>query len=63
MTTATTRTLIEAGLLPDAARLSAADKHAIGELSRDEVDAIVAMRCRLGRDPDKQDGRVTSVFF
>jgi hypothetical protein len=62
MTMDTTRTLIEAGLLPDAAHLSAADRQAIGELTRDEVDAIVAMRCKLGNDPSKQDGHVAYIW-
>jgi hypothetical protein len=63
MTTDTTRTLIEAGMIPETARLSAADRQTLDQLSPDEVSAIIALRFQLSSEPTRQDGHVPNIIL
>jgi hypothetical protein len=55
--------LISAGVIPQAHTLTADDIEAVNGLSHDEVDALIAVKFRLGDDFLQRNVKVTPNCF
>jgi len=55
--------LISAGVIPQTNTLTAGDIEAINELSHEEVDALIAVKFRLGDDFLQRNIKITPNCF